>query len=932
MKWMTVQQRHGTVVGVEINELAVDVRPDLELVVDLALSADSAIMWWFDTVAGTVTWMSGLDEMLGVPGGDDTEVSARMSELLEPLLIAARTADVWRDFELEQPVRQPDGGTKWVQLRARTSGDERAGVVVGIAIDVTARREDRRALADLADRYRLLVELSPDAIAVHEAGVVTYTNPAGVGFLGASSASEVVGRPITDFIHPDSIPEMMHRISSLTTPGATSEPAEATIVRFDGGTVEVEAVSVRTTWEGRPAFQVIMRDVTAHKAAQAALHYQAALVAHVSDAIIATTAEGVVTTWNPAAVTVYGHSAADAMGRPVEELVGARLEPAAILGAGGVIQAAHRRSDGSRLAIRVSAAEMDSGYVFVCADETARRRAERHFSTVVASLEEGVVVIGRTGVVESVNPAAQRILGMREEQLVGSPTTAAYVLHDEHGAPMSTSDYPSVRTRRSGAPQDGQVVSIHRPDGQQIWLSMSCRPLNVESRLPTAVVISFTDITERRSIATRLEHDATHDGLTGLANRALVIKQLSPAVRTRTPAGLTAVLFIDLDKFKVINDSLGHAAGDKVLRIVGERLRRGVREGDLVGRLGGDEFVVVAHGVSGSPQMCPLARQLRETIGEVISVEGRQLHVDASIGIVMAAPDDPRDGEDLLRDADMAMYQAKTQGRGRSVIFDVDLRERMQRRLQLGQDLHDAVRNGQLSVAYQPVIDLRTSRMVSVEALARWTHPLHSTVSPAEFIPLAEESDLINLVGAHMLWETTREIAARRSRVGGDLHLAVNLSPRQLEDPRLVSVVREVLASTGLAAGALCLEITENALMRDPTSATETLRALRGLGVRLAIDDFGTGYSSLAQLRRLPVDQLKVDQSFVAALGESHDAEAMITSIIAMAHAMGLTVIAEGVETEYQLQVLQRLDCDQAQGYHLGRPTTAEDLFSRADG
>jgi diguanylate cyclase (GGDEF)-like protein/PAS domain S-box-containing protein len=564
---------------------------------------------------------------------------------------------------------------------------------------------------------------------------------------------------------------------------------------------------------------------------------------------------------------------------------------------------------------------MDSGYVLVCADETARRLAEEHFSTVVASLEEGVIVVGRDGVIESANPAAQRVLGVREEDMVGAMSTACE-LYDESNARIPEDHYAFVRTSRTGVPRNGWVVRLRRSDGRSVWLSLSCRPLAVENSLPAAVVVSFTDITERRAIAARLEHQATHDGLTGLANRALVVNRLDTPVRRR---GTRCVLFLDLDKFKLINDSLGHTVGDQVLVVIGERISRNVRGEDLVGRLGGDEFVVIAEDVSTPETAAALAEKIREVVVRPVVLGGRQLHVDVSIGIVLAGPDDPRSGEDALRDADVAMYEAKTRGPGRYAFFDVDLRERMQRRLQLGEDLRDAVRDDLLSVVYQPIFDLRTGHVASAEALSRWTHPVHGAVSPMEFIQLAEESALINALGARVLSVAAMAIAGLHAD-GTRVELAVNLSPRQLDDPGLVPAVRRVLDATGLPPKALCLEITENALMRDPALAAETLTGLRELGVRLSIDDFGTGYSSLAQLRRLPLDQLKIDRSFVTALGESRDAETIVTSIIAMAHAVDLTVVAEGVENERQLAVLRRLGCDHVQGFLLGRPGPLQDL------
>ncbi|VVJ23927.1 diguanylate cyclase/phosphodiesterase (GGDEF & EAL domains) with PAS/PAC sensor(s) [Amycolatopsis camponoti] len=761
-----------------------------------------------------------------------------------------------------------------------------------------------------------LVELSPDAICVHEHGVLTYANRAALETFAARSAAEVVGRRFTDFVAEDSRAAVVGKLALLTEPGQASEPVEALMSRLDGSKFAVETVSVHL---GGHAYQVVMRDITAKKAAADALRYQAALVSHVSDALIATTGEGVVTSWNPAAEAVYGWTAAEAVGRRASELVGAPLD----LCGGGVTEALHRRRDGAPLTVRVSAAEMNDGYVLVCADETARRRAEQNYRTVVASLDEGVLVMGPGGLIEAANPAACRIIGVTEAELVGVPCHTL-VLFTEAGHWIPPDETPSVQTRRTGVSHNGLVVRLRRPDGRDVWVSLTSRLLNPDDPAALAVVTSFTDITETRAISARLAHDATHDPLTRLANRTLVLDRLDGTGR-----GALTVLFLDLDKFKVINDSLGHSVGDQVLRIVGERLRRCSGRDDLVGRLGGDEFVVVTGEVTEPAEVRALAEHLRAALAEPIGVLGRQLHLDASIGVVLVGSADRRSAEDLLRDADVAMYQAKTLGRGRHHFFDVGLRERMQRRLRMEQDLRDAVHDGQLWPAYQPVVDLKTGDMVAVEALLRWTHPRHGAISPVEFIPLAEESDLINVIGKEMLRATTRELAARRRDQGLDLTLKVNLSTRQLDDPHLVPAVQDALANTGLPAGALCLEVTESALMRDQEAAAEVLASLRSLGVLLAIDDFGTGYSSLAQLRRLTLDTLKIDRSFITGIAESRDAAAIVTSIIAMAHAVDLTVIAEGVETAEQVDLLRSLGCDQAQGYHLGRPVAAAELFGQ---
>jgi diguanylate cyclase (GGDEF)-like protein/PAS domain S-box-containing protein len=907
---------------------AVGEKFDPELFAELALSTDSTALWRFAFADDTVSWTTGLGEVLGMPVAVKAEIRARLAELIKPLIDSARNGQVWQNFELEQRIGWPSTPPRWIRFRARRFTDDGPGGVLGMVTDISEQREASLALSDLAERYRLLSDLSPDGIAVHEAGRVVYVNPAIVRLLGLDTSADVLGHLITEFVDPASIPLMRQRIERLVTQGATSEPAEANLLPTDGRTLTVETISVRTMWEGRPAFQVIMRDLTAQKAAEASLRYEAALVTHVSDAIIATDGAGVVTSWNPAAEVIYGCKAADSIGRPVNEMLGTRLDLRAVVRAQGLIEGTQRRLDGAKVDVRVSVAEMGNGYVLMCRDETERHRAQQRYSSVVASLEEGVVVVGATGLLESANPAALRILGLPAEriaELYRSPRTQL-PLYDESGNLVPPNEYPSAITRRTGVPMDRVVLRLARPDGVDVWVAQSTRPLNSHADPPHAVVISFTDISEQLTVSGRLRYEATHDVLTGLANRALVLERIETVMRTSE--GVTAVLFVDLDKFKVINDSLGHGVGDEVLQIVAKRLQNGVRDSDLVGRLGGDEFAVVVTGMADMGALRAITGHLRGSLADPITIDGRQLHINASIGIAVADQDDRRTGDELLRDADIAMYRAKTEGRGRYVVFDVELRERIQHRLKMELDLHEAIAKGHLRMAYQSIVNIRKRQMVGVEALVRWVDPQRGEIPPAEFIPLAEESDLINLIGAFTIRRSTEEIAAWCARNRLDIDLAVNLSVRQLEGPELFATVDQALGDTGLPAARLSLEITETALMRDPCSAHRILNDLRGLGVRLAIDDFGTGYSSLAQIHRLPVDTLKIDQSFISGIEESTEARVIVAGIIAMAHGVDLTVIAEGVETAEQLDILRDLGCDQAQGYYFGRPVPAGDLLA----
>ncbi|WP_454232221.1 diguanylate cyclase domain-containing protein [Mycolicibacterium fortuitum] len=530
-------------------------------------------------------------------------------------------------------------------------------------------------------RFRQLIDHCPDAIVVHQHGKLVYINNAGVRWMAAQTAEQLVGYDITRFVHPDSIGPMLSRIHALRHEGDVSAPSEAKMLRFDGATLDVEAVSVLTTWDGAPAYQVIFRDVTAHKAAQATLRYQAALVDHASDAIIATTGSGVVTSWNRAAEAIYRYRAEHALGRPVSDLVGAPLNPADILNAGGMTLSMHRAQDGSRLFMRVSAAAMEDGFVLLCSDQTAVRRAEQHFQAVVSSLEEGVIVIDRHGRPKTANPAAHRILGIKPGDLLHgnlNKKTHTYQLYDTDGQQLANPQFLITETLRTGQPITGHIIGVGIPDRQRIWLSVNCRLLNPLDPADRAILISFSDVTEQRSATERLAYQAAHDPLTELPNRAHIEERIARLQQAgETPA---AVLFIDLDDFKKINDSLGHEAGDNAIRITAQRLRSAVRDVDIVGRLGGDEFIVLLTGELSRTELQAIADRILESVGAVMVVAGAALRISASIGIVATGLDKRRDITEMLRHADLAMYTAKAQGRHTRHFFDEPTEPHMEAR------------------------------------------------------------------------------------------------------------------------------------------------------------------------------------------------------------------------------------------------------------
>ncbi len=425
-----------------------------------------------------------------------------------------------------------------------------------------------------------------------------------------------------------------------------------------------------------------------------------------------------------------------------------------------------------------------------------------------------------------------------------------------------------------------------------------------------------------------LNHQALHDPLTGLPNRVLLVDRLTLALaRLQRQRGTVAVLFVDVDQFKVINDSLGHDQGDRLLILMAERLVAAVRPGDTVARFGGDEFVVLCQDLLGEHEAVAIGERIREKAGTPLLLDGRDYFVTVSTGIALTdSPAMP--AADLLRDADSAMYQAKETGRARSAVFAQSMRTRAVRRLDTEVALRAAISEGQLCVHYQPIVNLTTGRIDAVEALVRWQHPTNGMIMPDEFIPIAEETGLVVPLGEWVLREACRQTQAWRTDHPELAHLgvSVNLSGRQIAQPDLLAVVANVLADSGLPPARLVLEITESVLMADAEHAITVLRSLKNLGVRFSIDDFGTGYSSLSYLKKFPVDILKIDRSFVDGLGVDDDDSAIVRATIDLAHSLGLNTVAEGTETPGQVRALTALGCDKAQGYLFSPPQPADVL------
>jgi diguanylate cyclase (GGDEF)-like protein/PAS domain S-box-containing protein len=549
--------------------------------------------------------------------------------------------------------------------------------------------------------------------------------------------------------------------------------------------------------------------------------------------------------------------------------------------------------------------------------EQALRESESRFRTLADTAPCAIFIYQGSGF-QYANDTTLRITGYGREEL------ARMTFWD-----MVDADLQDVVRQRGLARQRGEAVPtryeirIRRRDGQERWLDYSAGVIEYGGR--SAVLGTAFDVTERKRAEEQIRTLAYHDTLTGLPNRLLFHDRLQVAVaQAHRAGGHLALLFLDLDRFKVINDSLGHGLGDRLLQEVGLRLRGSLREGDTVSRLGGDEFTLLLPGIGRAVDAAKVAEKILETLREPIRVEGHDLFVTASIGIALY-PEDGAGAEALVKNADTAMYRAKEQGRDNYQLYTAAMNATALERLALESALRRALSANELVLHYQPLLEIASGRIHAVEALLRWRHPERGLIPPAEFIPLAEVTGLIVTMGPWILRSACAQVQAWRAAGFPGLSLAVNLSARQFQQPDLAELVTRILEETGLPPRHLDLEVTESYAMQNPEQAIDTLRQLKALGVRLSIDDFGTGYSSLSYLKRFPIDTLKIDKSFVGDITRDADDATIVTAVIAMAHALKLTVVAEGVETEDQLAFLAARRCDRMQGYLFSYPLPPEE-------
>jgi diguanylate cyclase (GGDEF)-like protein/PAS domain S-box-containing protein len=699
--------------------------------------------------------------------------------------------------------------------------------------------------------------------------------------------------------------------------------------------------SNKSTLEG--GVVCVRSDVTASKQAEADLKKLSRVVEQSPTSVVITNTEGIIEYVNPKFEKVSGYSAEETIGQNPRFLKSGDIAKEEYrkmwtdLLAGkewrGVFHNKHK--DGSIYWESASISPLRDGrnrithFIAVKEDITEQKRTEdqlRMNATVFETTTEGIIVTDEMNRIKTINPAFTRITGYTQEEVMGR--TPSILSSGRHNQVFYETLWESVLQKGYWT---GEIWN-RRKDGSVYpeWLSISS--VSDDKGVIKEFVGVFSDITKYKEDEEQILYQTNYDALTGLPNRSLLSDRLNQAiVAAQRESWMLAVLFVDLNHFKVVNDTFGHVVGDEVLQMVAHRIRSCLRDSDTVARFGGDEFIILLQDVTEMDSVAQIATHVIENTTKVFSLYGREIYLGASIGITIY-PDDAETVDLLLRNADMAMYQAKERGRNTYQFFTASMQQHTLARQQLGFDLRQAVKRDELEIYYQPVVDVIQNRVVSVEALLRWHHPVRGMISPAVFIPLAEDTGQIGTIGEWVIKGACRQLK-RWHRAGfNDLKLAINLSSRQRELGLEANFLEQVLDEQDIPSDFITLEITESLLIRDTSEAMTWLSSFKQLGVKLAVDDFGTGYSSLSYLKQFPVDVLKIDRSFVSELPENLEDATLVKTIIAMADTLNMDVIAEGVETRQQVNFLGENGCNLLQGFYYTKPVKANDLTAWLSG
>ncbi|MBK4735163.1 EAL domain-containing protein [Noviherbaspirillum pedocola] len=898
--------------------------------------AVKTLVWMTDTV-GNVTYLSR-DVRHLFTSGTTLSFAAYMQSVhpddRQRVMETFGRATVMREeFQIDYRVIGADGSLHWVTGSGAPRFDahgEFSGYT-GALLDVTTRYEAIGRLEKSEATHRLLTENSSDLISHHAAdsGIFLFASPSFERILGFD-AEELVGkRSAYEFVHPEDRLRVDAEIARQMRESSSGSVVEFRARHKNGQylwmSTNLKLLTDQLTGENTGAVAVT-RDISAERQTREALQQSRnemySMLESIGEAFYAIDRD-----WR---ITYANRKAADFVGIAPNRAIGKRLLDVApeLLGT-PMHQYFQQTLDTREKAFfeaywepRDAWAEVrvypnDDGLSIYFHDISARRKAENAMRTSEQRLREviemtpaGYLLADGDGQIQEVNPALCRISGYEREELVGRKLDSLFAT-----SPWDRSAY----TAHGPASAQGQEAIIRHKFGNEVHVLFNGSIKRDELGQALSLTAFLTDITARKHIEYRLEHLATHDTLTGLPNRALLTERLQQMLAFSARDTTIGVLFVDLDRFKEVNDSFGHQPGDVLLCEVAQRFRHALRPGDVIARLGGDEFMVVAHCSEGRSSAAAIAEKLLGKLAAPIDIGAQHVFISASIGISMF-PEHGGTRETLFQSADTAMYQAKGAGRNIYRFFEPEMGVAARTRMTLELSLRRALGGEEFEVYYQPRVDLKTMTVIGMEALLRWNHPELGQVPPMQFIPLAEERNLISPIGHWVLRQACRDTVDLMRKLGRPLRVSVNLSARQLRNSALPAEVQAVLDETGFPAPLLELELTESALVEDIEHSAHLLRQLKDLGVKIAVDDFGTGYSGLAYLRRFSLDVLKLDRSFVMQK-ESHTSHFdFIKAFVDLAHALKLSVVAEGVETDDTLQFLCSTACDEAQGYFIARP------------
>jgi diguanylate cyclase (GGDEF)-like protein/PAS domain S-box-containing protein len=853
--------------------------------------------------------------------------------------ICKRETALGNDHSLDYRVINADGRILWVRDIVALIGDGRDPVLRGLMIDISEAKQTEEALRQSEGKFASVFAQCPDILVIANLseGCFLEANQAFVEQIGLS-ASDVVGKTLSQLDIwgiPDIGPSLLQRLQK-----GSIRNLEMPFRRSDGRTFTGLLSAEPFDLDSTPAVVIVVRDITPLKEAQQQLQlseekFAKAFHSSPDGLLISRQHDGMLVEVNDGFSRMTGYHSSLSLDRTTLDLgiwvdLNERTQLLEQLNRDGFVKdfTTHiRRRDGQVRLCEISSRPLPIGgencMLTIARDITERHQMQEKLqlaATVFESTAEGVLITDTGQRINAVNRAFSEITGYSESEAIGeTPRLLASGAHD-------SAFYASMWYQLTAEGHWQGEISNRRKNGEiyPCWLTISA--VRNSDQFITHFVAVFADISSLKQAQARLDYQAHHDPLTGLPNRTLFESRLQSALNhCEQSNALGAVLFLDLDRFKHINDSLGHPVGDLLLKGIAQRLKENLRDIDTVARLGGDEFIILLPGLQTEEDAEVIATKLLNTFSAPFQAGEHEFFISTSIGTALF-PADGADVATLIKNADAAMYRSKAKGRNRVESYTRDLTAQASERIALEHELRRAIERNEFSLSYQPKISLRTQRLVGAEALIRWSHPTFGEVPPERFIPLAEENGMILQIGEWVL-----ENACRQMHLWNQTHetfgsLSVNLAGAQLRQPNLVKRIEQLLTQYHLKPGYLQLEITENFIMSQTEEALSVLHCLKTLGVQLAIDDFGTGYSSLSYLKRLPLDILKIDQSFVRGLPDDpHDA-AIVRAIIALGRSMQLTVIAEGVETLEQQKFLANEGCEQIQGYLVSLPLRPEEF------